>query len=227
LTSPRVLCCFKQLFSPAVSFCSPRCFTNWPATPAITTILSTLPPASVVRLLLVIGDDVRLRQVSFSRRGWGSNPRPRWRMVARVLFRLRRISRRRRIFSRRSPWRFLSYLLLPPFLPFHRGLAAPSVLVILVSHSASRHPPSTPIPAFRLSLSFSSLVVYPSSSSFRSVPSSSLSGSFHPFSSFVYLQLVVYPSLSLFRSVPSSSLPAFDSFVCCTSSDPQAFEQQG
>jgi hypothetical protein len=83
-------------------------------------------------------------------------------------FRLRRISRRWRIFSRRSPWRFLSYLLLPPSLPFRRDLAALSVLVIFVSHSASRHPP--PAPAFRLSLSFSSLVVYPSLSSFRSVP---------------------------------------------------------
>jgi hypothetical protein len=92
--------------------------------------------------------------------------------------------------------------------------------------SALHHPPSAPIPAFRRSLSFSSLIVYPSLLSFRSVPSSSLSGSFHPFLSFIYLQLVVYPSLSLFRSVPSSSLSACDSFVRCTSSDPQAFEQR-
>jgi hypothetical protein len=176
---------------------------------------------------LGIGDDVRLRQVFFSRRGWGSNPRPRWRMAARVLFDLDEFRDGGGFFSRRSPWRFLSYLLLPPSLPFRRGLAAPSVLVIFVSHSASRHPPPAPIPAFRLSLSFSSLVVYPSSSSFRSTSSSSLSGSFHPFLSFAYLQLVVYPSSSSFRSTSSSSLSAFDSFVRCTSSDPQAFEQQG
>jgi hypothetical protein len=47
--------------------------------------------------------------------GSGFETRPRWRMVL-VLFRFRRISRWRRSFSRRSPWRFLSHLLLPPSL---------------------------------------------------------------------------------------------------------------
>jgi hypothetical protein len=135
--------------------------------------------------------------------------------------------RRQRIFMRRSPWRFLSYLPLPPSLPFRRGLAAPSVLVISVSHSASHRPPPAPISAFRLSLLFSSLVVYPSSLSFRSVPSSSLSGSFHPFLCFVYLQLVVYPSSLSFRSVPSSSLSAFELFLRCTTLDPHALVPQG
>jgi hypothetical protein len=48
----------------------------------------------------------------------------------------------------------------PPSLPFRRGLAAPSGCIIYVSHSALCQLPSAPRPAFRLSLFFSSLVVY-------------------------------------------------------------------
>jgi hypothetical protein len=72
---------------------------------------------------------------------------------------------------------------------------------------------------------FCSLVVHPSLLSFRSTPSSSLSGSFRPFFSVVYLWLVIHPSLLLpFRSLLLT--PSLQNTVCCATLDPETWSNR-